>query len=417
MTTCQPSLRGSDTHDQATAARPGLVIVSNCITPYRVNLHRLLADEIPELKLHTVLTHGVAHFDWRISIPPEINPVNFSAEGENPLDNPLRRPLVEWRKSRRLIQYLRDNRAQAVIFNGYRYLSYLRLMDYCYRHKIPFFVRSDSNIRCERPLSRFEEFCKRKIYAWWIKRASGIMPMGKLGDLFFMKYGGDPNRFYRVPWWPDFDSLATADEDALARFQTKFALRPERRYLLFSGRFVPEKRLDLLIDVFSQIAADRPDWDLLVAGKGSLGDELRRRVPEALRNRVIWTGFLDGQEPALALHAADVLVVPSDYEPAPVVLQEAMAAGLPVVASDVCGAAYEMITDGISGRVFKKGDGNALRNALEDMTQSDRLIGYTERARLAFRQWREKANPVPEVRRALRDVGVLNRVAPVGVGA
>jgi hypothetical protein len=188
------------------AERPGLVVVSNCITPYRVNLHRLYAAEIPELKLHTIITHGVAQFNWEVASPPEINVVDFSTKGESPLDNPMRRPLAEYRKLRRLAKYLRDHQARAVIFNGYRYISYLGLMDYCYRHRIPFFVRSDSNIRCEANLSALQSFVKRRIYSWWIKRSSGVMPMGTLGDQFFMKYGADPQHFYRVPWWPDYDA-------------------------------------------------------------------------------------------------------------------------------------------------------------------------------------------------------------------
>ena len=62
-------------------------------------------------------------------------------------------------------------------------------------------------------------------------------------------------------------------------------------------------------------------------------------MPEALRSRVVWTGFLDHGEPAFVYHSADVLVLPSDREPWALVIQEAMAAGLTVVASDVVGAA------------------------------------------------------------------------------
>jgi len=57
-------------------------------------------------------------------------------------------------------------------------------------------------------------------------------------------------------------------------------------------------------------------------GDGILGDDLRHRVPEHLRPRVAWAGFLDGEESALAYHAADVLAVPSDMEPWGLVVQE-----------------------------------------------------------------------------------------------
>src|SRR6186997_3206729 len=95
--------------------RPGLVVISNCITPYRVNLHRLIVAGIPELQLHTTVTHGVGDFDWSIDGMADINTVNFSIPGEHPADHPLRRPGVEREKSRRLIEYIKENDARAVI--------------------------------------------------------------------------------------------------------------------------------------------------------------------------------------------------------------------------------------------------------------------------------------------------------------
>ncbi len=118
----------------ATDSRAGLAIIANVMAPYRANLHRLVAAGIPELKLHTLVTHGVGDFDWSVAAPPEINATNFSAAGEHPLDNPLRRPVAEWRKAGRLIRYLKTHDVKAVVFCFYRYLSYLRVMDYCYRH-------------------------------------------------------------------------------------------------------------------------------------------------------------------------------------------------------------------------------------------------------------------------------------------
>ena len=169
--------------------RPGLAILLNSVTPYHVNLHRLIAAGIPELKFHALISHGAADFKWRVEgIPPEINLVRFGRDEEHPLDNPLRHPLWDWKKGGRIIRHIRKNRVQAVIINGYRFVSYLRVMDYCYRAGIPFFLNSDSNIRAEWPLSPLKSFSKRTIYSWWIKRASGVMPMGKLGDQFFAKY-------------------------------------------------------------------------------------------------------------------------------------------------------------------------------------------------------------------------------------
>src|SRR5438309_773117 len=113
-------------------APPGLAFVVNSLTPYGLNLYRSIATGIPELKLHVLLTHSAADFQWQVDIPSEFQLVRFCTEGENPLANPLRRPLQDWRKGGQLIRYVRENQIQAVMIIGYRFISLLRLMNYCH---------------------------------------------------------------------------------------------------------------------------------------------------------------------------------------------------------------------------------------------------------------------------------------------
>jgi glycosyltransferase involved in cell wall biosynthesis len=181
---------------------------------------------------------------------------------------------------------------------------------------------------------------------------------------------------------------------------------------MFSGRFVPLKRLDLLIDAFAAIAGERPNWDLMLVGDGPLRDELRRRVPASLQSRVIWTGFLDGQDLALAYQSADILVLPSDHEQWSLVIQEAMAAGLVVVSSDVPGATYELVEDGRSGRVFPKGNLEQLTQALRDTTSDEAFPNYKRESAAAWARWRNNVDPISEIRRALVEAGVLNPALP-----
>ncbi len=403
-----PDADTSAAREAADDRRPGLAVISNTITPYRVNLHRLIAAGIPELKLHTLTTHGDADFKWAVDVPENIHPRYFNRRGDSPLASTWRAPVWEWRKGGRLIDYLRANDVRAVICQGYRYISYLRVIRYCHRHGIPLFMRNDSNIHNERHLPAFKQWVKTRIYRWWMPRVSGVMSMGGCGDEFFLKYGARPERIYRVPYTPDYAYFAAVDADRLSGFRRKIGLRDDRKYVLFCGRLVRVKRVDLLIDAFAAIAAQRPEWDLLIVGDGILGDPLRRRVPEHLRQRVVWTGFLETEESVLAYHAADVLALPSDLEPWALVVQEAMAAGLVVVASDVVGAARELIEDRSGGRMFPAGDLVALRQALLDVTQTDATNQYQSRSRTALSAWRERVNPVEEIRRAMTDFGVLD---------
>jgi glycosyltransferase involved in cell wall biosynthesis len=387
--------------------RPGLAMIANVMAPYRRNLHKLVAEGIPELKVHTLITHGPAEFTWNLSLPESIHANFFGARGDSPLAGTLRHPVREWRKGGRLIDYLRAHDVRAVILFGYRYLSFLRVIRYCRRTGIPAFVHNDSNIHGDRHLPGWKRVLKSATYRGWLTQVSGVMSMGEYGDQFFLRYGADLRRLYRVPWPVDPEYHSQVSEDRLQRFRQKFGLSEGRRYLLYSGRLVTVKRVDLLIDTFAAIADQRPDWDLVIVGEGVLGEELRRRVPQALRSRVVWTGFLDGDEPALAYNAADVLVLPSDFEPWALVVQEAMAAGLAIVASDVVGAARELIQDKSSGRIFAAGQLDGLIEAMMDVTDPANIQRYKTAARNGLADWSRTTNPINEVRRALVENGVL----------
>lgn len=395
----------SDDHDN----RPGLAIVTNTVTPYHVNLQRLIALGIPEFKLHVLISHWASDFSWKVEIPPEIHVTRYGKPGEHPLGNPLRRPVWDWRKGGRFIDYFRRNNVKAAILGGYKYISYVRLIDYCYRHDIPFFVNSDNNIWNDPRHPALKKFIKHRTYDWWMKRVSGVFSMGEFGDQFFTKYGAKPEMLYRLPYWPDYDAFSHVEAVDLERFQQKYGLNRQRRYALYSGRLVTPKRVDLLIDAFANVASNHPEWNLLIVGDGAQHDELQRRVPRELRQRVVWTGFLEGRELAVAYHAAETLVLPSDEENWALVVQEAMAAGLTVIASDVVGAARELVVDGKSGRIFKKGDVASLQNCLEDVLNPASIVRYKDEAKLALQQYREQVNPVAEVRRALANAGVLPR--------
>jgi glycosyltransferase involved in cell wall biosynthesis len=386
-------------------------MIANVMTPYRLNLHRLVADGIPELKLHTLITHGPADFDWKLELPAAIHTRCFGKPGESPLTSSIRRPVPEWRKGGQLIEFLRSNDIRAVILFGYRYLSYLRVMRFCRREGIPAFVHNDSNIYGDRNLSPVKRALKARLYRWWLDQVSGVMSMGEYGDQFFRRYGADSRRLYRVPWPVDEAFHAQVDEQRLYGFFQRFGLAAGRRYLLFSGRLVPDKRVDLLVDAFAEVAAERPNWDLLIAGDGVLGEELRRRVPERLRSRVVWTGFLDGDETALPYAVADVLVLPSDRDGWALVVQEAMAAGLAVVVSHVVGASRELVKDNRNGRIFTAGRVGELADAIKNVTDPENLERYQQQSRHVLSQWTASCNPIAEIRRALVESGVLAKHA------
>jgi glycosyltransferase involved in cell wall biosynthesis len=387
-------------------SRPALAIVCNTLTPYRINLHKVLAHGIPELKLLTLVTHGGADFTWRMDLPPEIHVTGFARHGERADRGMLVAPRTDWKKGKELINFVERNGVAAVIFTGYGYPSHLRLIHHLSNRRIPFFLNNDLNIFNDQHTPAMRRAIKRVFFRWVSSRASGIMPMGTLGQAYFAKYGIRPEQMYLLPYTPDYEWFAERDAAEVASFVERFKLAPDRRRLLFSGRFQPVKRVDLVIDAFVAIAAERPSWDLVLVGAGPLETELRDCVPAQLAHRVVWTGFLESAELRAAYHSCHALVLPSRVESWGVVVQEAMAAGLPVVASHVVGAAKDLVEEHISGRIFPSGDVVQFADALRDVTADDRWPAYRASASQSLEAWRRRVNVVEEVRRSLQDAGV-----------
>ena len=105
--------------------------------------------------------------------------------------------------------------------------------------------------------------------------------------------------------------------------------------------------------------------------------------------------------------ASDVLCLPSDYEPWALVINEAVAAGQAIVASEVVGAAAELVRDGVNGRVFPPSDLKSLVAALLDVTAPDRINSMRANSATILADWRARGDPIDGLRSALKFVKVI----------
>jgi glycosyltransferase involved in cell wall biosynthesis len=151
-------------------------------------------------------------------------------------------------------------------------------------------------------------------------------------------YGVSPRKISGIPNPVDV-SIPLSDRHAV---RTALGIAAGTRVVAWHGRVqIPKKGLDVLLDAWDGICADRPHDDilLLLVGDGRDADALRRRIGQSQRVRWIDRYVLDRAELWDLLSAADVYVIPSRYEGFAVAVLEAMACGLPVVASDAEGVA------------------------------------------------------------------------------
>ncbi len=397
--------RSPDHQAQPNIKAPGLAIVMNGATPYNINLCRRLVRELTELKLHSILT--IDEKIWSLDFPKEINLVCLGDVQSNKQTQWSRIRFADYLTAGRIFEYFQANNIRAVLLAGTASLMHLRLISMCHRAGIPLFLRGDSNIMGERTRGPMRTWFKRRLLNWVFPRLSGVMPMGEFGRQYFAKYGADLSRCYIVPHEPDYELFTEIDPESLVSFRQRRGLGTNRLYLLSCCRLVPVKRVDLLIDAFAAIAAERPDWDLVLIGDGPLRAELETRVPAQISERVKWLGFCEVDEVRLAFRAADVFVLPSDFEPWAVVINEAAAAGLVTVASDVVGAAKDLVKSGVNGRIFESGSVSDLTAALREVTDLDTYQNYQKQVEPIFQAWRKSSDQILGIRKALEDVEVL----------
>jgi glycosyltransferase involved in cell wall biosynthesis len=157
-----------------------------------------------------------------------------------------------------------------------------------------------------------------------------------------------------------------------------------RRIVLFCGYLIPRKRIDLMILAVSSFAPDRRPV-VLIVGRGPLQSQLQD-LAARLAVTALFVGFHEGEELADYYLASDAFVLPSDDEPWGLVINEAMAASLPVICSDACGAAGDLVQDGTNGYRFRVGDASSLHEKLSLLLSKD-LEPFSRASLNIIRQW------------------------------
>ncbi|MBN1390290.1 MAG: glycosyltransferase family 1 protein [Candidatus Thermoplasmatota archaeon] len=136
-----------------------------------------------------------------------------------------------------------------------------------------------------------------------------------------------------------------------------------RKVVLFSGRFVKYKDLDVVMDVYRKVKKNRRN-DLLfvLLGKGPMEEELKKEMPEA-----IFPGYLTGEDLFESYASADIFLFPSTTETFGNVVQEAISSGLPSIVSDT-GGCKEIVSESMGGLICRGHKANDFYDALMTLT-------------------------------------------------
>jgi len=288
---------------------------------------------------------------------------------------------------------LKSGGFDALWVHGYAHHVTLRAMAQARALGIPVLMRGESHLASERRSKARERF-KRWAMPWLFRLIDVFLAVGTLNRRYYQHYGVPEGRIFLVPYAVDneFFRLRAADAAPLRdALRVELGLNGGRPVILYASKLQSRKRPSDLLEAYIGLSPDRrsePTAYLLFVGDGEERTRLETRVRNLGWSSVRFLGFKNQTELPRFYDLADVFVLPSEYEPWGLVVNEAMNAGKPVIVSDAVGAAPDLVGDGENGYVVPVGDVAALAKTLRVLVeQPDRGRAMGEESARRIRQW------------------------------
>jgi len=265
--------------------------------------------------------------------------------------------------------------------------------------------RSDANI--DKELRRARRFLwtalrKRVIQALY-SRVDAFLTIGSANEACYELLGADPARFFRTSFTTYaemFTEAADRHRKEREAIKKELGIRQEK-VLLFVGRFVWQKDIETAVRAFAAALPDIGDTAFLLVGDGPEVEKVKA-VAEPIRGNVYFGGFRQPEEMGSVFAIADALLLGSIAEPWGLVVNEAMAAGLAVIASDRVGCARDLVLPGRTGEIFPAGDEDSLAQALRDVLADASVAARMGQAgRRHLQDWNRRHDVVEGYRHAL----------------
>lgn len=243
-------------------------------------------------------------------------------------------------------RYLRAKQPNAVITTGYNGRFNWATALTCKRLGIPSILYLVGWER-ERKRRQWKELVKRFYCRRYIDAA---IVTGVRAEAYAKKLGVAESRIWKVGNVIDNDHFSTSPPLPGSMDDL------QQPYFLTVSRLSQEKNIPTLLDAFQRYRSAGGTWHLAIAGTGPDAERLRDSLPSSFNDYVHWLGWTDYITLPLLYRHASCFILPSTIEPWGLVVNEAMAAGLPIVISYQCGCYPELCHEGKNGFGFSPFD-------------------------------------------------------------
>jgi glycosyltransferase involved in cell wall biosynthesis len=224
--------------------------------------------------------------------------------------------------------------------------------------------RGDSTLLEEARYNYLKKICRRILLRWVYSFVDKAWYVGLQNKNYYKKMGMKEDQLVFVPHAVDNDRFNRTDElqEKASLLKKQMNIPGDALVFLFAGQMIQRKNVFTLVNVFKQL--NLPNGHLLMVGSGK---ELARLNELAADESNIHFVPPQSQTSMPVIYsAADVLILPSKEDTWGLVINEAMANGLAIVASDQCGAAFDLIEEGKNGYMFPYRDEERLSEIIKE---------------------------------------------------
>lgn len=230
------------------------------------------------------------------------------------------------------------------------------------------FMRCDTHL--ELPRSRWKLALRRPLLRALYACCDGVLAIGSANAAFYRAMGVPDYKIFLMPFAVDNDRFVNASRSTREErldLRRSLGVDDDRPIVLFAAKFQRLKRPDDLLRAAAVLAGEGLAFRLVMAGSGELDAELRALADRLGLSDVTFPGFVNQAALPRLYAVCDVFVLPSDNETWGLAVNEAMCAGMPIIASNAVGCARDLVRDGVNGYTYPAGDVGALTDALRPL--------------------------------------------------
>jgi len=359
-------VHGCDWRGRRNAMTPKTMILTEIIAPYRIPVFNALARRVG-MDLHVIFLAETdrALRQWRIYTEE----IHFSYEVL---------PSWRWRVGKHscLINWglwsaLSKASPQVIICGGYNYPASWEALFWARRHGVRFVLWSESNSQDARAGRPWVESLK----AYFVRHCDRFIVPGKASFEYLRSLGSPVASISIAPNAVDNGLYAAqAEYTRVHAAEFRAQLQLPLRFILFAGRVIPEKGVFDLLRAYAKLESGlRSEVGLVFAGDGIAREELSQQAKRICPGTVCFPGFVQREDLARFYALAETLVLPTHSDPWGLVVNEAMACGIPIIVSSVAGCTSDLVEDGWNGYVVPPRDLQKLSQAIDSLLRQPEL--------------------------------------------